>query len=138
MSLERIEVGMVSGNRALVDFLIEVFELDELPPSEQRVGTVHRLQAPGAVIKVMVPKEPPAARDREPFIAVEGLRYLTMFVTDLDSVIERSTARGGTVALGPIDLGPGARLAMLEDPDGGTMEVVQVSSPTQASPEDLG
>jgi hypothetical protein len=138
MSLERIEVGLVSGDRALVDYLVEVFELDELPPSEQRVGTLYRLQAPGAVIKVMVPKQPPAERDHEPFTAVEGLRYLTMFVTDLDAIIERSTTRGGAVTLGPIELGPGARLAIIQDPDGGTIEVVQVGSPIPASPEDAG
>jgi catechol 2,3-dioxygenase-like lactoylglutathione lyase family enzyme len=125
VSLERFEVGIVSGDRTVVEFLADVFHLDELPASEHQVGTLHRLRSPGAIIKVMVPKESPTDSDGQPFLSVKGLRYLSMLVTDLDRVIERCIARGGTVLLEAFEFKPGARLAVIMDPDGNTMEVTE-------------
>jgi hypothetical protein len=36
MSVERFEVGIVSGDRALVDFLAETFQLEERPGARRR------------------------------------------------------------------------------------------------------
>jgi catechol 2,3-dioxygenase-like lactoylglutathione lyase family enzyme len=127
VTLQSFEVGIVSGDRGLVDFLADVFQLDEAPARESRVGTLHRLQSPGAVIKVMVPKEPPADADRQPFLAVRGLRYLTMSVTDLDQVMQRCVAHGGTVVLEALQLEPGTRLAVIADPDGNTIEITETA-----------
>ena len=127
MTLLRFEVGLVSADRALVDFLAEVFELEPLPPLTAGPGVLHRLQLPGdAVLKVMVPNDPPAATDASgPFFAVTGIRYLTLWVDDLDGVIERATARNGRVQHGPAQLAPGVRIAVLQDPDGNAIEVVE-------------
>ncbi len=125
MTLTRFEVGFVSTDRALVDFLAAVFELGELPPMEHRSGTLYRLQSPGTVLKVMVPAVPPRTTEPEPFLAVMGIRYLSAWVTDLDAVIARAVSRGGSLLHGPMELGPGARLAVLADPDGNTMEVIE-------------
>jgi len=125
MSLTRFEVGIVSVDRGLVDFLAAVFELGELPPTEHGPGTLYRLQSPGAVLKVMVPVVRPSAPAPLPFLAATGIRYLSVWVTDLDGVIGRATARGGRLLHGPVDIGPGARLAVLSDPDGNTIEVIE-------------
>lgn len=126
MTTHAIDIGFVSGDRGLVDFLAEVFGFDELTPLEFPQGTVHRLQGPAGVVKVMVPAQPPAAPPSvEQFHAVGGLRYLTLRVDDLDGVVERATARGGTVTIGPIELRPGVHLVVLTDPDGNALEVVQ-------------
>jgi hypothetical protein len=124
VSIERFEIGFVSRDRGLVDFLVAVFALDELPTSEYPVGKLHRLASPGAVIKVMVPNERPKSADAVPFLSVTGIRYLTMFVTDLDDVLERCTARAGTVVVEPFEFEPGTRIAIITDPDGNTMEVI--------------
>ena len=135
MTLERFEVALVSGDRALVDFLADVFELEERPASEHGVGTLYRLQAPGGDIKVMVPTERPADAAGQGMLAVQGLRYLTMVVTDLDAVIERCVARGGSVVLDAFELEPGSRLAIIKDPNGNTMEVTETRATSRASPE---
>jgi len=135
MTVERFEVGIVSADRTVVDFYAAVFQLDELSAGEHGVGTLYRLRSPGAVIKVMVPREPPADDDRQPFLAHKGLAYLTMFVTDLDSVIERCPARGGTVVRPAFEFEPGSRLAIIRDPDGNTIEVTEVDPTNQTSPE---
>ena len=125
MPLHRIEIGLVSTTPALADYYATVFELEALPALESSSGTVHRLQGPGAVLKVMVPKQPPApATPVDPFIAATGLRYLTLAVTDLDATLERVKANNGTVQLGPLDLAPGLRIALTHDPDGNTVELV--------------
>ena len=124
MSLERIEVGLVSADASLVDFLVGVFELERQAPTESSVGTVHKLVAAGAVIKVMVPNDPPRRSDGEPFLAAEGIRYLTMFVSGLDDVLQRCRLRGGQVVLDPFEFEPGSRIAIISDPCGNTFEVV--------------
>lgn len=127
MTLFRFEVGLVSADRALVDFFAEVFELEPLPSMQAGPGTLHRLQLPGdAVLKVMVPNDAPAATGASgSFLAVAGIRYLTMWVDDLDGVVERATARNGRVQYGPAELAPGIRTAVLQDPDGNAIEVVE-------------
>jgi hypothetical protein len=129
-TVTRFEVGIVSADRTLVEFLAEVFALEELPSMENPVGTLHRLQSPGAVIKVMVPSEPPRAVDGEPFLAAKGIRYLSMWVTDFDGVIERCTARAGSVLVAPFEYEPGTRLAVIADPDGNAIEVIEAGSTT--------
>lgn len=125
MTLQRIEIGLVSADDILVEFYASVFELERLPVSESGSGVVHRLQAPGAVLKVMVPaQQPTSAGPVEPFFAAPGLRYLTLYVSDFDRTIERATARGGHVDHGPMRIGPDMQLAILRDPDGNTIEVV--------------
>jgi len=129
MTLRSVDVGFVSTDRSLVDFLAEVFELSELAPLAFPQGTVYRLEGPGGLLKVMVPAAPPAAPPAaDSFYAVGGLRYLTVRVDDdLDGVVGRATARGGSVALGPRELRPGARLVVLNDPDGNAIEVIEES-----------
>jgi predicted enzyme related to lactoylglutathione lyase len=90
-------------------------------------GTLHRLQLPGdAVLKVMVPNDAPAATGASgPFFAVAGIRYLTLWVDDLDGVVERAIARNARVQHGPTELASGVRIAVLQDPDGNAIEVVE-------------
>lgn len=125
VTLQRVEVGLVSADEALVEFFAAVFELERLPAVRSGSGVVHRLEAPGTRIKVMVPaRRPASAEPSEPFFHLTGLRYLTMYVDDLDGIIERGVARGGRVRHGPMEVGPGVRVAVLQDPDGNAIEVV--------------
>lgn len=129
MTLSRFEAGFVSADRGLVDFLAGVFELDALEPVDVGFATLYRLESPGGVLKVMVTKRPPKQGERsEPFYVLGGLRYLTLYVDDLGGIVERATARGGRVVHGPTDVGPGAQIAVIEDPDGNPLEVVQAPS----------
>lgn len=128
MAVSRMEVGFVSATTDQVDFLKEVFDLETLDEVPAGPGVLYRLKGPGSVIKVMVPKRTPRRVDRaEPFYSVVGLRYLTVYVDDLDAVVERAIARDGQVQHGPIELAPGVRLAIIEDADGNPFEVVHSS-----------
>jgi catechol 2,3-dioxygenase-like lactoylglutathione lyase family enzyme len=126
MAVLRVDVGFVKADRALVEFLAEVFELEVLPPIETPDATIHCLQGPGSVLKVMVPTEPPKpAPPFEPVSAVEGLRYIILQVDELDTVIARALGRGARIEKGPAEFVPGVWFAVLEDPYGNTIEVFQ-------------
>src|SRR6185369_9957218 len=115
MTLHSLEVGYVSADAGLVAFYETVLELTALEPLVFPVGTLHRLEIPGGLLKVLVPAaEPAVAPD------TGGLRYITVRVSDLDAVLARATEHGGTVVLEPMDVGGGSRLAILRDPDGNT------------------
>ncbi|MFF2123991.1 VOC family protein [Streptomyces olivochromogenes] len=73
-------------------------------------------------------RRPASAEPAEPFFRLTGVRYLTMYVDDLDGIIERGVACGGRVQHGPVDVGPGVRVAVLQDPDGNAIEVVDGAS----------
>ena len=131
MSLTRFEVGIVSADRTIVDFLAEVFGLDERPPMENPAGTLHRLESPGAVIKVMVPSEPPKPRRGRTVPRGEG----NPVPHDVGQRFRRrasSAARrgGGSVLHGPFEYEPGTRLAVIADPDGNTIEVLEADPST--------
>jgi len=129
-NVQHLEVGLVGADDALVDFYAAVFEMEKLPAMQAGPGVVHRLQGPGVVIKVMVPSEAPTpAQPVEPFFAMTGLRYVTIYDADLDAVVERAVARGGSVRHGPTELGPGVRIVVLSDPDRNVIEVVEVNRP---------
>ena len=126
MTLHSLEVGYVSADAGLVDFYATVLELTALEPLVFPVGTLHRLEIPGGLLKVLVPaNEPAVAPDTGAFTDTHGLRYITVRVGDLDRVLARATEHGGTVVLEPMDVGGGSRLAILRDPDGNTFEVSQ-------------
>jgi catechol 2,3-dioxygenase-like lactoylglutathione lyase family enzyme len=127
VTLDRFEVGLVSADAGLVDFLAGVFGLERQAPTESPVGMLHKLDAPGAVIKVMVPNDPPKRGDGEPFLAMKGIRYLSLYVTDLDDVLARCRIRGGAVLLEPFEFEPGSRIAIISDPDGNSIEVISPS-----------
>ena len=129
MTLHSLEVGYVSADAGLVDFYTTVLELTALEPLVFPVGTLHRLQIPGGLLKVLVPTEEPAvAPDTGAFTDTRGLRYITVRVSDLDDVLARAIEHGGTVVLEPMDVGGGSRLAILRDPDGNTFEVAQAAA----------
>jgi predicted enzyme related to lactoylglutathione lyase len=126
MTLHSLEVGYVSTDAGLVTFYETVLELTALEPMVFPVGTLYRLETPGGLLKVLVPADAPAAPpDTGAFTETQGLRYITVRVDDLDGVLARATAHGGTVVLEPMDVGGGSRLAILRDPDGNTFEVSQ-------------
>ena len=129
MNLPSVEVGFVSSDYRLKDFLLTVFEFEPLSQIDLPIGTLHRLQGDGTVVKVFVPAEQPGPAPRtETFFGIGGLRFLTIRVDDIDGVIDRAVTSGGRLVNGPNEPLPGIRTAMLEDPDGNTIEVSQHSS----------
>ena len=54
-----------------------------------------------------------------------GLRYLTLYVKDMNRALERLKAAGvPTLGETPVDLGGGNALVTVKDPDGNFMELI--------------
>ena len=88
-------------------------------------------QTPGATkVKLMEFRDAPGARPDNRFIhSTLGVRYLTLYVTEIDAAVERARKAGAApLAKGPIVLPKGfpagVYLAVVRDPDGNMIELV--------------
>lgn len=54
-----------------------------------------------------------------------GLRYWTMGVDDLDAALAPCEAAGAPIPLPALELMPGTRIAMVEDPEGNWVELLE-------------
>lgn len=125
-TLRHVDIGFVSASDALVAFYEEVFGAERLEPRVFPFATVHRLAFGPVTLKVMVPSDAPATPPATTqFWDVGGLRYVTTWVDDLDTVASRWEAAGGAVAMAPTEIRPGVRTALLTDPDGNTVEAME-------------
>lgn len=57
--------------------------------------------------------------------AQTGLRYFTITVPDLDAAVAAVRERGAEPAMAIREIRPGVRIAMLTDPDGNTVELLE-------------
>jgi hypothetical protein len=135
MAILGAEVGFVSKDRKLVDFLAQVFELEEIPAIEvdgdlmdelpaAQAAIQYRLQArAGLILKVTVPEATPCtANITDHVLAGTGLRYVTLYVTDLNGIVTRAKELGGVIEQAPTPV-MGSWVALIKDPDGNMYEL---------------
>ena len=91
------------------------------------LGTMHRLWAAESMIKLIAPE----AHGAQPVIAgglragAQGLRYFTFSVVELDELMAELKANDVPVAQDIIEMAPGVRIAIVEDPDGNHVEFLE-------------
>ena len=131
MTIEHVDIGIVSATAELAEFYRAVFEAEVLEPRRFPFATVHRLALGPVTLKIMVPEQTPEAPSADSkFWDRQGFRYLTLWVDDLTALAEGWARLGGTVAMEPVELRPGVWTALLVDPDGNTIEAMrQTRSP---------
>jgi catechol 2,3-dioxygenase-like lactoylglutathione lyase family enzyme len=89
-------------------------------------GTMHRLMCGASMIKlVALGKVPEAANPPGGIVAASGYRYWTISVSNLDEVVAAATKAGVKIAMGRTEIRPGISIAMLEDPDGNWVELLE-------------
>jgi predicted enzyme related to lactoylglutathione lyase len=129
VTVQTFDIGLVSATAALVDFYKQALGLEELEAREFPMAVVRRLACGPGVLKVMIPKEPPAAApETGSFWEVAGIRYATLWVDDVAVTVDGWRSAGGTVVMEPFELRPGTFSAMVADPDGNVVEVMHASS----------
>lgn len=90
-------------------------------------GTMHRLWAAESMIKLVAPESPP----EQPVIpgglraGVQGLRYFTFSVADLEELIADLKANGVPVIRDVTEMSAGVSIAIVEDPDGNHVEFLE-------------
>ena len=86
---------------------------------------LHFLRIGDSHLKILEMRDPPAASNPpEGVHGATGFRYFTLWVESLDAVLERVEPAGGRLAAPVMEYGE-SRVALIEDPEGNWVEVVQ-------------
>lgn len=125
-----LDLGIVTVNaEAMLHFYADTLGLPsagEVPIAG--VGTLRKLQCGDSLIKLLILAQPPAGQcGRGGYAAATGYRYCTLTIEDLDVVVARCRAAGCTIAVDIVSPRPGLRAAMIEDPDGNTVELMELT-----------
>lgn len=93
-------------------------------------GLVIRLRSGDAGLKLFQPAALPRPGSRPtPWHAEDGFAYAALHVDDVDTVIPDVSAAGGTVLTPPTTHRPGARFALIADPEGNVWELLAETTP---------
>jgi catechol 2,3-dioxygenase-like lactoylglutathione lyase family enzyme len=129
IQLERqaIDLGVVTSNGdAMLKFYRDTLGLEEAADIPfPGLGMIKKLSCGDSFIKLLVldqPADKPPCK--EGFTAAEGFRYCAITVKNLDELVATCRQAGYKIVVDISDLRPGVRVAMVEDPDGNTLELM--------------
>lgn len=89
------------------------------------VGQVTRFQIGDSILRVLVPLKPPEAQAAVGFAGAVGIRYISLKISNLSDVVDSIKSAGFTVSVPIQTLRPGVQVALVEDPDGNTVELME-------------
>ena len=124
---EELEAGILSGDgAALAGFLVDGLGFTLLTTFDFPQGTVRRLRRDRARCKVFQPADgvealPPA----DPWHGRGGFGYAALLVDDARTLVDRAAAHGAEVLTDVVSHRPGARYALLRDPQGNVWEILE-------------
>lgn len=130
---ESLHLGIVTHNGdAMLDFYNGTLGLPIV--GEIRfadLGLLKKLQCGNSVIKLLIlDKAVDEANPSGGFAAATGFRYCGLAIDNIDEVVKGCRDAGCTVVVDILELRPGVKAAMLEDPDGNYLEFIQDDSVT--------
>ncbi len=125
-----LDIGIITRNAGpMVAFYHELLglPLEGVIPMPSG-GTMHRLKAGNSLIKIVQLDKSPA-HDAVPggIPAATGCRYWTLHVDDLNAAVALCEKAGRRVPVPPKTIRPGVAIAMVEDPDGNWLELLENS-----------
>jgi predicted enzyme related to lactoylglutathione lyase len=88
---------------------------------------MHQLACGDSVIKVVVVESLPAKAATGGVRGANGNRYWTMSVSNLADMLKQCADAGYKIAVKETDIRPGVKIAMVEDPDGNWVELLQIA-----------
>ncbi len=127
LSKQCLDIGVVTANaEAALAFYCDTLGLELAATIPVPGGVVRRLKCGDSVIKLLILDKPPEhAVQGGGYAAATGFRYCTLSVKNMDELAEKCRIAGYRIAVKPFQLRPGVRVAMVEDPDGNTIEFMQ-------------
>jgi glyoxylase I family protein len=127
LAKDSIDLGIVTSNvDALVDFYRDVLGFADLGETPMPGAKMRRLVCGTSAIKLIAPTRPPGAVAPSGGIhGATGYRYWTISVANLSEVVAACLAANATVAVPETTLRPGVRIAIVEDPDGNWVELLE-------------
>jgi catechol 2,3-dioxygenase-like lactoylglutathione lyase family enzyme len=134
MKIEKdsVDLGIVcEDGPAMLAYYRDVLGLEHVadtPMPKPLAGTMHRLMCGTSLIKLVVLEKSPANRAAPGGLGGgTGYRYWTITVSNLDEVVGYAEAGGHEVAVPRTNVRPGVDIAMLVDPDGNWVELLQTT-----------
>ena len=124
-----LEVGIVTKDpEAMLKFYRDTLGLTLDGKHELPEGTtLWMLKCGDSFIKLNKPPTPPELSAPPGSLGVAtGFRYLTLHVSNLDEVLKEVEDAGYAVTIPATELAPGFTISMVEDPDGNTVELVDL------------
>jgi predicted enzyme related to lactoylglutathione lyase len=121
-----LEVGIVTHDGENLSRFYERglgFALDRILDFPQ--GTVRRLRNGQAMLKIFQPTEAPCEADDTGWSTTCGFRYVALHVADATATVQQAIDAGASVLTPVTPHRPDAAFALLTDPDGNVLEILQ-------------
>jgi glyoxylase I family protein len=126
LAREALDLGIfVSDINVSLKFYQETLGLEKVGETGLPVGMMHRLSYGNSFFKLIDPNEVPP-KGPTGLVDQLGFRYVTFPVRNISEICEALKEKGVTFTVPETELRPGVRIAMVEDPDGNTVEFVQL------------
>jgi len=124
---QRVDLGIVvRDSAASLRFYRDTLGLEHLDDLEFPHAVMHRLRWGTSLVKLTRPHAlPSAANPPGGMRTATGLRYCTLTVADIDTVLARCAAAGYSVTVPRTEVRPGVVVGFVEDPDGNWIEFLQ-------------
>ena len=129
-----LEAGIVTpAADRLLDFYLDGLGFEVVTTMTFPQGTVHRLRRGDARVKLYQPSGGTRVVPRpRPWHAADGFAYACLHVDDLDHELDRVVRAGAEVLDGPTNHRPGARFALVADPEGNVWELLEEAADAPA------
>lgn len=124
ISKAALDAGILTNNGdQMLAFYRDVLGLPEEPAIPYPgMGTIHRFTFGNSVLRIVVADATLENVAGGTFTSRNGLRYLTLSISNLDEVVADCKAFGSPIPVDIRDLRPGVRCAQVQDPDGNFVE----------------
>ena len=124
LSKAALDAGILTNNGdKMLAFYRDVLGLPEEPAIPYPgMGTIHRFTIGNSVLRIVVADAALENVAGGTFTSRNGLRYLTISISNLDEVVADCKAFGSPIPVDIRDLRPGVRCAQVQDPDGNFVE----------------
>jgi predicted enzyme related to lactoylglutathione lyase len=128
-----LEAGLVGRDKsALLTFYTNAMGFTLVETFDLPVGTICKLRRDAARLKLFFPAVPvDAAVPADPWFQPGGWRYCALnleTLADVDALADTVRAASGAVLLAPTSHRPGARTAVVVDPEGNAWELLAESA----------
>lgn len=124
-----LDVGLATNNEKEMlafycDFLgLSVTEKLTFP----NVGVLHKIAVGNSIIKLLIrDKQLTETPNNIHYSDSIGIRWFCLEVDDLAGLVQRSKDAGYNVPMDLVELRPGVKAAMIEDPDKNTIEFFEI------------
>ena len=127
---QSVDLGIViRDSEASLTFYRDILGLKhemDMPMPIGGGGVMHRMKSGSATLKLVRFDTPPTVSNAPGQIpGSTGLRYFTIWISNLDEAMAQIEAAGYTVSTPIVTVRPGIRVAIVEDPDGNLVELLQ-------------